>query len=176
MSGKDHRDYYYYRAKKQNLRSRAAFKILEIQAKFSIMKEGDHVLEIGSSPGGWTQIIRSITGETVIAVDPDQMEKMEGVIFIRSRVEDPKLPEKIKTAMNEIGISSFNGILSDAMVHTSGNRDIDHSSSYLIGVAVMKLVPHFLSAGGYVVLKQFQGDLTNHFMREWGQYFRSGRV
>ena len=61
MSAQDRKDYYYKKAKQQNYRSRAAFKLMELQTKASILKYGDNVLEIGSSPGGWTQIIRSIT-------------------------------------------------------------------------------------------------------------------
>ncbi|HLH85738.1 MAG TPA: RlmE family RNA methyltransferase, partial [Thermoplasmataceae archaeon] len=167
---------YYYSAKKQNLKSRAAFKILEIQTKFSLMKEGDHILEVGSSPGGWTQIIRSVTRKPVIAVDPEEMEPMDGVIFIRSRIEDSRALSKIRSAMDSVGVKLFDGILSDAMVHTSGKRDIDHASSYLICRTVMRLAFDLLSPGGYILLKQFQGDLTNQFLREWSGYFDFSKI
>ena len=169
----DRRDRYYYLAKKDNYRSRAAFKLMELRTKYSLFHPGQYILEVGASPGGWTQIITSITGSTVIAVDVNQMEPMENVIFIRGRIEDPRTAEAIRSTMQEMGISSLQGIASDAMTHTSGKHDIDHASSYLICDSVMKTGTPLLDEGAFVILKQFYGDLTAQFINKWKNLFRS---
>ena len=166
------KDTYYHKAKESGLRSRASFKILEIQEKFELLREGDLVLEIGSSPGGWTQIIREITGETVVSVDIEKMEPIEGIIFIKSNVFNPELEDKLRNTLLETGRDHFDVILSDAMVKTSGDRNIDHSSSYLLCRRVMELGEKFLDQGGKIVVKQFQGDMTEEFFREWGRKYK----
>lgn len=167
----DRRDKFYYLAKKERYRSRAAFKLLELQTKFDFLGEGQNILEIGSSPGGWSQIVTSITGTTVFSVDINKMDPLENTVFIRGRVGDKALKDRIREEMNQLGVESFDGIISDAMSRTSGNKDIDHSSSYLICQEVMALAQALLKKDGFVVLKQFQGDLTVQFVNQWKKYF-----
>lgn len=173
---RDHRDSYYYLAKKERYRSRAAFKLLELQTKFNLLAEGQNILEIGASPGGWTQIATSITRSKVISVDINRMDPLDDVIFIRGRVGDKSLSQRIRDEMERQNIEAFDGILSDAMTRTSGNRDIDHSSSYLICGEVMALADTFLGEGGFVVVKQFQGDLTAQFVNSWRKRFSFSKI
>ncbi|MCL5782821.1 MAG: RlmE family RNA methyltransferase [Candidatus Thermoplasmatota archaeon] len=172
----DHRDRYYYLAKKERYRSRAAFKLIELQTKFNLLSEGQRILEIGSSPGGWSQIISSITRSKVMSVDLNQMDPLEGVIFVKGKVGTKQLPGRIREEMERNSIDTFQGILSDAMINTSGNNDIDHASSYLICQEVMKLATEFLSAGGFVVVKQFYGDLTTEFVNKWSGMFQYSKI
>ena len=172
----DRRDRFYYLAKKERYRSRAAFKLLELQTKFGFLKEGQNILEIGASPGGWTQIVTSITGTTVFSVDISPMEPLENTVFIRGRVGDKALKLRIKDEMERLGIEGFDGIISDAMSKTSGNQDIDHSSSYLICQDVIALAEVFLKQDGFVVLKQFQGDLTVKFVNQWKKNFGFSKI
>ena len=172
----DRRDRYYYLAKKERYRSRAAFKLLEIQTKFNLLEEGQKILEIGSSPGGWSQIITSITKSLVISIDPNKMESLEDIVFIRGKVGDRTLNERIRNEMEKHGLSKFDGIISDAMSRTSGNQDIDHSSSYLICQGIMELAKTFLAEGGFVIMKQFQGDLTTQFVNSWRKNFGFSKV
>ncbi len=172
----DRRDKFYYLAKKERYRSRAAFKLLELQTKYSFLKEGQNILEIGSSPGGWSQIVTSITGSTVFSVDIDKMNPLENNVFIRGRVGDKALKVRIKDEMDKLGIEAFDGILSDAMSKTSGNQDIDHSSSYLICQEVMALAETLLKPDGFVLVKQFQGDLTVKFVNQWKKYFGFSKI
>ena len=172
----DRRDKFYYLAKKERYRSRAAFKLLELQTKYSFLKEGQNILEIGSSPGGWSQIVTSITGSTVFSVDIDKMDPLENNVFIRGRVGDKALKVRIKDEMDKLGIEAFDGILSDAMSKTSGNQDIDHSSSYLICQEVMALAETLLKPDGFVLVKQFQGDLTVKFVNQWKKYFVFSKI
>lgn len=172
----DRRDRYYYLAKKERYRSRASFKLLELQTKFEFLKEGQNILEIGASPGGWSQIVTSITRSTVISVDMSKMDPLDNVIFIKGRVGDKNLKEKIENEMQKLGVEKFDGIISDAMSKTSGNQDIDHSSSYLICRDVMELAQPLLAENGFVLLKQFQGDLTIQFVNNWKNYFGFSKI
>ncbi len=172
----DRRDKFYYLAKKERYRSRAAFKLLELQTKYGFLKEGQNILEIGSSPGGWSQIVTSITGSIVFSVDIDKMDPLENNVFIRGRVGDKALKVRIKDEMDKLGIEAFDGILSDAMSKTSGNQDIDHSSSYLICQEVMALAETLLKPDGFVLVKQFQGDLTVKFVNQWKKYFGFSKI
>ena len=172
----EHRDRYYYRAKKERFNSRAAYKLLEISRKFGIPREGDHDLEIGSSPGGWTQVITEITGKEVFCVDKNSMKKVPGAIFMRGDITRPEFLDELRETMSLRGVRSFDGILSDAMSQTTGNTSIDHSSSYLICQSVMSLSADFLREHGYVVVKQFQGDLTKTFFSEWGKRFAFSKI
>lgn len=172
----DRRDKYYYLAKKERYRSRASFKLIELQTKFDFLDEGQKVLEIGSSPGGWTQVINSITKSMVVSVDMQKMEPIENNVFIRGRVGDKGLKLRIREEMDRHGIPEFNGIMSDAMSRTSGNQDIDHSSSYLICQEVMELAKSLLAGDGFVLVKQFQGDLTTQFVNNWRKSFRFSKV
>lgn len=166
------KDTYYHKAKDSGFRSRASFKILEIQSKFELLSPGDLVLEIGSSPGGWTQVIREVTEEVVVALDTVKMEPMDGVVFLKGNLFDPALESSLHQVLSELGRENFDVIVSDAMVKTSGDRNIDNSSSYLLCKRVMELADTFLESGGKVLVKQFQGDLTEQFFNEWGKKYR----
>ena len=104
------------------------------------------------------------------------MKALVSVIFVRGRIEDRKTIDGIREAMLSSGIEKFQGILSDAMTHTSGRKDIDHSSSYLIGQRVMELCEDLLDQDGFVLVKQFQGDLTTQFINRWSGGFRHSRL
>lgn len=172
----DHRDSYYYRAKKERYRSRASFKLLELQTKFGMLEEGQKILEIGASPGGWSQIITSITKSLLLSVDSERMEPLDNNVFIRGKVGDKNLVERIRDEMEDHNIKEFDGIVSDAMSRTSGNQDIDHASSFLICRGVMEIAKDFLGQNGFVLVKQFQGDLTVQFVNTWKKYFAFSKI
>lgn len=172
----ERKDKYYARAKKDNFRSRASYKLLEIQSKFGVIYKMDYVIEFGSSPGGWTQVVQKFTERPVIAVDISPMDPMENVTFIQGNINDPGLTDKIKIAMDSLGINSVSTILSDAMIKTSGNYDRDHMGSYLLCDNVMNISKDLLSSGGNVVLKQFQGDSTMKFVNKWKIFFNFYKV
>lgn len=169
-------DRYYYKAKKDSLRSRASYKLREIQNKFEVLDEGDIVLEFGASPGGWTQVVLGVTQSPVVAVDLAPMEPLENVIFIKRDINDPRVEEDIRNALQELGITEIDVILSDAMVKTSGDKSRDHASSYLLCRRVMELSEIFLKQDGNIVLKQFQGDLTPQFLNEWKRKYRFSKI
>ncbi len=170
------KDKYYTKAKKDNYRSRASYKLLEIQSKFNIISPGDFVLEFGSSPGGWTQVVQKFTDKPVISVDISRMDPIENVLFIQGNINDPELTSKIRDVMISAGIEYIETVISDAMIKTSGNYDRDHYGSYLLCENVMKRSLSLLAIGGNAVVKQFQGDSTNLFVNTWKEYFNFYKV
>ncbi|AAT43210.1 SAM-dependent methyltransferase [Picrophilus oshimae] len=170
------KDKYYIRAKRENYRSRASYKIIEINNKYNIVSRGDNVLEFGSSPGGWTQVIENITQSVIIAVDINRMDPVKNTVFIKMNIFDDDIFKSIDHAMAENNIKNFDSILSDAMSRTSGIEDRDHYNSYKICERVMDISIPRLKNGGNIILKQFQGDMTNEFIKKWSGYFNYYKI
>jgi len=171
----DHRDQYYWRAKRDQFRSRAAYKLEFLIDRYGIIKDGQTVLEIGSSPGGWTQVLVD-RGCRVVAVDIQPMDEIPGVIFLKLNILREDAAERIREEMARSLIQKFDVVLSDAMAKTSGIRSSDHAASVMIGNAVMKIATDTLRRGGIAVVKQFQGDMTGDFIKNWGHYFRDHKI
>jgi 23S rRNA (uridine2552-2'-O)-methyltransferase len=172
----DRRDKYYIRAKKDNFRSRAVYKLSEIQEKFAIVRDQDLVLEIGSAPGGWTQFLLSIDGVRVISVDRSPYLQLEDAIQIRKDIFSEDMLRVLEENLRSIGSGGFNVVLSDAMSHTSGNHSRDHASSYMICDRVMSIAEKLLLPGGNAMVKHFQGDLTKGLIEKWAWKFRGYKI
>ncbi|OWP57340.1 MAG: 23S rRNA (uridine(2552)-2'-O)-methyltransferase [Thermoplasmatales archaeon B_DKE] len=172
----DRRDSYYQKAKRENFRSRAVYKLREIENKFRIVNPGDTVLEIGSAPGGWTQYLTSIEGVRVVSVDRTPYDPVENSISIKRDIFSADIPELVADAVSSFGKEKFNAVVSDAMSNTSGNHSMDHASSYLICDRVLSLSLKFLYPGGNVLVKHFQGDMTRELIDKWSPNFRGHKV
>ncbi len=171
----DRRDNYYWKAKEEKYRSRASYKLLFLDGKFHILRKDSKVLEIGSSPGGWSQVIRDYT-DRIVSVDIDPMKPVDGVTFIKMNVFNDAIIEKLKSWLETNGEDGFDTILSDAMGKTSGDSSRDHGISYEICERVMKISISLLGRNGDVVVKQFQGDMTNMFIHKWLPYFKEYKI
>jgi len=163
------RDPYYRAAKRDGLRSRAAFKILQIDDRFEILYEGDTVVDLGAAPGGWSQVCRGRVGDTgrVVAVDLVPMH-VDGVEFLRGDIADPVFIESLATTVPEA-----HTVLSDVSPHLSGQRALDHLRSVDIVRQVFTVARRVLRPGGSLVAKVFQGEefpgLLNELRREFGE-------
>ena len=172
----DRRDSYYWKAKENNYSSRAAFKLIDILNKFYLSIEERSILEIGSNPGGWAEVISMNNPSFHIAVDIKKEPSELPYIFIRGDISRDTTWDSIVSTLNENRIRTFDLILSDAMTNTSGNSDVDHSSSYLICKKIMEKGIPLLNRGGSVIVKQFQGDLTQSIIEDWSDYFRRATI
>ncbi len=162
------KDPYYRKAKAEGYRSRAAYKLREINERTRLIRKGYRVLDLGAAPGGWSQIARDIVGEEgeVIAVDLVGMT-MEGVRFIQGDIEDPELLEMITQV-----VPTFHAVISDASVNLSGNRTFDRGRNFALGWAVLKLAREVLVPGGSCVLKLFSGVEVDELKEEFSVDFR----
>ncbi len=168
------KDHYYKKAKKENLRSRAAFKIIQLNNKFKgLLKNGDSVLDLGCAPGGWITAIKDIVGENgiVIGVDLQPITPISGVKFILGDITDENTIEQIKEYN-----SNFNVITSDCSPNISGNWEIDHARQIYLAEISLDICKHLLSEGGNFIVKVFQGELFNDFIKKMKRMFEKVNI
>ncbi len=166
------RDHYYKKAKIDDYRSRAAFKLEQINDRFKIMREGDIVIDLGACPGGWSQIAAEIVGETgrVLAVDIKSIEPIENVEFFRGDVRS----EDVQNWLREIldGQYAF-AVISDMSPNISGNYSVDHARSMELAETAFEFAQKHLKNGGNMVVKFFDGDMTKAFVDTVKLHFRN---
>lgn len=163
---RDRRDYYYWQAKKMGYRSRASFKLIQMNKTFKLIKEGDWVLDLGASPGGWSQIAVEL-GARVVALDINPMEPIEGVEFIRGDITKDETLDEIKSIRRYYDV-----VLSDASPKISGKWTIDHLLSIDLARSAFRIAREVLKEGGNFVVKVFQGEETQNLFNEFKPFFR----
>lgn len=159
------KDYYYRKAKKERYRSRAAFKLKQLNEKFRIVKKGDVVLDLGAAPGGWMQVLREIVAEEgfVLGVDLDDIKpfKFENIKAIKGDFTKDEVAGEIKKI-----IDSADVVVSDASPDISGVWDVDHFRSVELSRSALSIARDILKPGGNFLVKVFQGGETEDFFRE----------
>lgn len=165
------RDYYYQKAKKENYRSRAAYKLMQLDERFSIFRVGDTVIELGASPGGWTQVASEKVGQTghVIAIDIKFIEPIEGVEILKGDARSEITKSKVRALMLD---GKADIILSDMAPNISGNYNYDHARSIELASMALDYAGHFLRDGGNLVVKVFDGDMAQDFFGKIHKEFR----
>ncbi len=152
-------DPYVLEAKAKGYRSRAAFKLIELDAKFHFLKKGARVLDLGAAPGGWSQVAVARVGPTgkVVAADILEMEPVAGVDFLHLDLLDASAPEALKQALG----GQADLVLSDMASPTTGHRATDHIRTLALFEAALDLAEDVLKPGGAMVGKVFQGGAAN---------------
>ncbi|RLG58569.1 MAG: 23S rRNA (uridine(2552)-2'-O)-methyltransferase [Candidatus Hydrothermarchaeota archaeon] len=172
---KDGKDYYYKKAKKEKYRSRASYKLKQINAKYKLIKNGDKVLDLGAAPGGWTQVAREVVGSNglVVAVDLQEIKSFENenIIILQGDFTEAKTLERIKDISQ-----SYDVIISDASPKISGVWDIDHFRSIELCENVLKIAKEVLKPGGNLVVKVFQGSEIDNFIKKIRRSFKYVKV
>lgn len=152
---KQHRDQFFKKAKVLGYRSRAAFKLIEINKKFNIIKMNSNLLDIGSTPGGWSQVAsKVITDGKILAVDITPMEKIKNVTFLKSDFLERETQIKI---LNKFG-SKIDIIISDMAENTTGNKSVDSIRTNNLCSAVIDFSLETLNEKGTLVCKLFMGE------------------
>ncbi len=153
------RDHYYKEAKKQGYRARSAFKLIQINNRYHIFKKGNVIVDLGASPGGWSQVA-SKYGK-VIAIDIKKMIPIEGVEFIEGDITDENTISKIKEIASEVDV-----LLSDAPPSLSGKYEMDQARSVLLCENAFKIARELLKKNGNFVCKIFEGSDFKEFLEE----------
>ncbi|MEN9726885.1 MAG: hypothetical protein RL434_1251 [Pseudomonadota bacterium] len=158
------------RREQAGLRSRAAFKLEELLARDRLLKQGQVVLDLGATPGGWSQVVAPMVGPQglVVAVDILPMEPLPGVTFIRGDATEAQVEEEIRAALGERAVDL---VISDMAPNLTGIRAVDEARSVLLAEQVLHLAQNFLRDGGTMVIKLFQHNDTEVFVREARQHF-----
>ena len=160
-------DPYVAKAKREGFRSRAAYKLLEIDDKYALLKPGMRIVDLGAAPGGWAQVAANRTGSVdgkgrVIGIDLLNIEPLPGVEFAVMDFLNENAPERLKQMLG----GEADGVMSDMAANTTGHRKTDH----LRIVAIAELAAHFasevLSPGGFFVAKVFQGGTEGDLLAQ----------
>jgi 23S rRNA (uridine2552-2'-O)-methyltransferase len=151
------REHYYKQAKQTGYRARSAFKLLQINNKFNIIKKDDVVIDLGAAPGGWSQVAKKIVGEngTVIGIDLSSIKAIEGIIFLRG---DMTQEESITRLRQVIADKEADVIISDMSPNISGNYSVDQARSVFLCEQALKTANILLKKNGNFICKIFEGE------------------
>ena len=150
-------DPYVARAKREGLRSRAAFKLMEIDDKAKLLKPGAKVVDLGAAPGGWSQVaakrVRAGNGGRVVAIDLLAMDPLPGVDFLQLDFLDPDAPERLKALLG----GPADVVLTDMAANATGHRATDHLKIMGLAEAAAEFAREVLKPGGAFLAKVLQG-------------------
>ncbi len=165
-------DPYVGMAKDQGYRSRAAFKLIEIDAKYKFLKPGTKVVDLGAAPGGWTQVAVERGCTTVIALDILEMAPFAGAQVLKADFLDPSAPGMIEKLLD----GKVDLVLSDMAPSTTGHRETDHLRIAALVEAAIDFAVAVLRPGGNFVTKFRQGQeeqaLIKHAQRHFAKVVR----
>ena len=152
---KQHRDQFFKKAKVLGYKSRAAFKLIELNKKFNFIKKNSNLLDIGSTPGGWSQVAsKIITNGKILAVDITPMEKLDNVMFLNNDFLEEKTQEKILNVFK----AKIDVVISDMAENTTGNKSVDSIRTNNLCSEVINFSLKMLKLNGAMVCKLFMGE------------------
>ena len=168
-------DPYVRRAQAEGWRSRAVFKLMEIQDREKLIRSGHLVLDLGSSPGAWSQYAVKLVGPKgrVFAVDLLEMHPLSGVNFIRG---DFREAQTLTGVLEQIGDARLDLVMSDMAPNISGNRSVDQPRVMYLAELALDTVKQRLKPGGSFVVKLFHGEGFDEFVRSVRPAFGGVRV
>ena len=151
-------DPYVARAKREGYRSRAAYKLLEMDERFNLLKPGGRIIDLGAAPGGWSQIaadrVKAKDGRgKVVGVDLLDMEPIAGVIFAIKDFNDEDAPQMIKDMLG----GEVDGVMSDMAANATGHKQTDHLRIVALAELALEFAVDVLAPGGFFVAKVLQG-------------------
>ncbi len=157
------RDKYTVKALSEGLRARSAYKLLQINNKYHIIKGGDDILDLGCWPGGWMIAAKRCGANRILGIDLAVIEPIENIEFIQGSILEAKTTNKIQGA--------FDVVLSDLAPKTSGNRNLDVARSLDLSKTAFKIAKKHLKKGGHFLVKVFQGEGYQEFFDEARKHF-----
>lgn len=159
-------DHYYREAKKRGFRARSSFKLIQLHKRYGIFKHGVIVIDLGASPGGWSQIAAQYA-EKVIAVDIHPMQPLERTIFIQGDITRKETLEKIRDHVAHADV-----VISDASPNISGHYTMDQARSVWLCEHALAIAEAFLREDGTFVCKVFEGEDYPAFLQKVRERFR----
>jgi len=163
-------DEYVKMAQAQGYRSRAVFKLKEIQEKDQLIKPGMNIIDLGAAPGGWSQFARPIIGKKnkIIALDILPMDPIEGVDFIQGDFREQAVLDQLYAVLDGAPV---NMIMSDMAPNMSGNKGVDQPSAIYLGELALETAKTVLTKDGVFLVKLFHGAGFEEFFKEVQQAF-----
>jgi 23S rRNA (uridine2552-2'-O)-methyltransferase len=152
---KQHRDQFFKKSKTLGYRSRASFKLIELNQKFKFIKKNSNLLDLGCCPGSWTQVASSlITNGKILAIDIKDMDPIKGVKFMKRDILIQKTKDEVVKYFNK----NLDVIISDMAADTTGNKSLDSIRTNLLCAEVIDFSKKILKPKGVLVSKLFMGD------------------
>ncbi len=167
-------EHYYKLAKKLNYRSRASFKLMQIDDRFNIFRDGDSVVDLGASPGGWLQVAKGRVGDRgkVVGVDLKYIKPLDGVTTIIGDItEDSTMRELLEVVGGKVDV-----VLSDMAPNVGGHYSTDHARSVDLCMYAVAVCDRILKKNGKMVMKVFMGDMMDSLMEELEPRFASVKI
>jgi len=155
------KDHYRKLANEQGFRSRAAYKLKELNQSYRIIGPGFGVLDLGCAPGGWTQMAVKLTGNQgkVMGIDLSYVEEIPGAYLIRENIEDEHVIDEIMSYFGR----KINAVICDLSPKVSGNWSVDHAKQISLNYNCVKIMDKVLSNKGNAVFKVFDGEYSKEF-------------
>jgi 23S rRNA (uridine2552-2'-O)-methyltransferase len=173
---KRRRDQFYKLAKERGYRSRASFKLLQVNRSYRFIKHGRNVVDLGAAPGGWLQIAREAVGESgfILGVDKQEIKPLSwrNVVTIVADVEDPALPNLIMEKMP----GRVDVVLSDVSPNLTGSWEIDHARQVYLANQSLEIAKRILRRGGTFFVKAFHGPDLQDFRSNLERSFQTIRI
>lgn len=165
------KDGYYKLAKQQGYRSRAAFKLLQLNTSYHIIRKGNKVLDIGASPGGWMQVILNIIGKNgiVVGIDIQDIKPFNALnaVLIKGDIHDPLIRQSALTLVKE----KFDAVVCDVSVNITGNIS-DNIRNIEMAKSIVSYLPELLKANGNFLIKLFYSNELKDFLKETKRCFK----
>ena len=170
MTGKDD---YYNRAKQEGYRSRAAYKLKQIDADAGLFGEGNTVVDLGAAPGGWLQVAKEAVGDsgTVLGVDLQRIDPIDGVETVRGDMTDEETRAEIVERVGEADV-----VVSDMAPNMTGEYSLDHARSVHLARMAFETALELLAPGGDFVAKVFEGPDTDDLRADIDEEFEYVRT
>ncbi len=170
---KQKRDIYVRRSKVDGYRARSAYKLIEIDKKFKIFKNGMFILDIGAAPGSWSQYAsKAIKNSKIISIDLKDMSPINNGIHIKGDFTEPNIQEKIKKNLSK----EFDVVMSDMAVNTTGIKNLDSIQTGELCKEAMIFSKKVISSKGYFISKIFMGSTFNEIVALGKKIFTEVKV
>lgn len=172
MTGYNKKDGYYRKAKEEGYRSRAVYKLKQIDEKFGIFQSGDTVIDLGAAPGSWSEYaLEGVGRDNVMAVDMERMRDIDGVSFLQGDLREEDTLRRISILAEDVDV-----VISDMAPDITGNYSMDHARSIYLAQKALEICDICLKQGGNLVVKVFQGEDFKDLLDKMRGAFSFGRA
>lgn len=162
-------DPYVMESKRLGYRSRAAFKLIQLDEKFHFLGKGKTIVDLGCAPGGWTQIaaLRNKGSGQIVGMDLLAAEPIEGAVMLQQDFTEPSAPEKIKALLH----GAADVVMSDMAANTTGHQQTDHLRTIALVELAYNFAKEILADGGIFIAKVFQGGTEGELLADMKKNF-----
>ena len=162
-------DPYVRQAQAEGKRSRAAYKIIQIDERYKIFNLGDSVLDLGAAPGSWTEVALERAGGFTLAIDILDMDSIKKAVILKADLQEEETVELIK----KLSVDKFDIVLSDMAASTTGHKSTDHIRTQALAELAALYAVDFLKKGGTFCAKVFQGGTHGDLLLDLKKNFKT---